>query len=164
MIVIAILAPLLARYPFAFGFVGSIGLFALFVGHGLRTRRCGRIAGLMIGYPLVPLLILHLMWAVITLRFARKSSVGFLDGMFGISDIGAMVCLLAYVGCIAIRLGGLERQDAPEIRRAAKQVVLLLPPAWVGLFAFALWDPSGALGYFFHQASGLGTRSPHYVL
>jgi hypothetical protein len=76
--------------------------------------------------------------------------VGFLDGMFGISDIGAMVCLVAYVGCVSIWLGGLKRQDAPELRRAAKRVVLLMPPAWVGFFAFALWDPFGALGFLFH--------------
>jgi hypothetical protein len=152
MAVIAILAPLLAlaRYPFVFGFALAIGLIALFVGHSIRGRHYGRIAGLMIGYPLLPLLMLYLTWGVITLRYARRSSVGFLDGMFGVSDIGALVCLMAYVGCVSIWLGGLKRHDAPELRRAAKWAVLLMPASWIVLFAFTLWDPFGALGYIFH--------------
>jgi vacuolar-type H+-ATPase subunit I/STV1 len=153
MAVIAILAPLLAlaRYPFALGFAVASGLIALFVGHSLRGRHYGRVAGLIDNrLPFLPLLLLYLTWGVITLRYARRSSVGFLDGIFGISDIGAMVCLVAYVGCVSIWLGGLKRQDAPELRRAAKRVVLLMPPAWVGFFAFTLWDPFGALGFLFH--------------
>jgi hypothetical protein len=158
MVVIAILAPLFGlvrlfdpnRYSVPFGFFVAIGLIALFVGYCARRGRYGWIASLIIGYPLVPLLILHLTWGVIKLRFARRSSVGFLDGMFGISDIGAMVCLAAYVGCVSVWLGAGKSWSVPELRSAAKRVVLLMPPAWVGLFVFAIWDPFGALEYLFH--------------
>ena len=102
--------------------------------------RYGQIAGLIIGYPLVPLLILYITWGVIKLRYARRSSVGFLDGMFAVMhrrpDSSRRLCGVRFR--LARRM---ERDDIPELRRAAKRVVLLMPPTWLGLFAFALWDP-----------------------
>jgi hypothetical protein len=155
MIVIAILALVFAfaRYfmslSFGLGFVTSVGLIALFVVHSTQGRHYNRLGSFIIGYPLLPLLILHITWGVIKLRYARRSSVGFLDGMFGVSDIGALLCLMAYVGCVSVWLGTWNRQDVPELRSAAKRVVLFMPLAWIALFAVALWDPFGALGNLF---------------
>jgi len=155
MIVIAILAPVFAlarhfvSFSFGLGFVTSVGLIALFVVHSTQRRHYNRLGSFIIGYPLLPLLILHVTWGVIKLRFARRSSVGFLDGMFGVSDIGAVLCLMAYVGCVSVWLGTWKRQDVPEIRRAAKRVVLFMPLAWMGLFVVALWDPLGVFESLF---------------
>jgi hypothetical protein len=154
MIVIAILAPLLAlsRYPFAFGLVVTIGLIALFVADSIRRGRFERVAWLLCGYPLLPLLTLYLQWGLITRRLIRRSTTTVLDGIFAVSDIGGFLCLLAYVGCVSLAAGAASgrARDTPGLRRAAWLVVILLPLSWVGLFAFAMWDPFGALSRLFH--------------
>ena len=152
MVVILILAPLLAlsRFPFAFGLVVTIALIALFVVDSVRRLRFGRIAWLLCGYPLLPLALLYLQYGLLIRKVIRRSSVTVLDGAFAFSDIGGFLCLIAYVGCVSIVAGSLASQSFPELKRAAWRVVRLMPLAWVALFAFALWDPFGALARLFH--------------
>lgn len=147
MLDIACLAPLLAlaRYPFAFGFVITAGAIALFVGINYRSRQYHRVAWLLCLYPAIPLANLYLSWWLLRMRYVRRSSIGLLDGMLGISDIGAMICLMAYVGCIAILFGGSD----PALRREAKRVCLLMPVTWAAFLGFCLWDPLGVLGTMF---------------
>lgn len=147
MVGIACLAPLLAlaRHPFAFGFVVTAGAILLFVGVSYRRRRYHRIAWLVCLYPALPLVNLYLSWALLRLRYVRRSSMGLLDGMFGVSDIGAYLCLMAYVGCVSILIRGAD----PALGRAAKRVVLLMPVTWAAFLAFSFWDPFGVLSTMF---------------
>jgi hypothetical protein len=148
MAVIAIIAPLLAlaRCPFAFGLFIRPALVALFIALSVRRRRFDLIAWLIIAYPGLFLLILHLQRWLIRIGLARRSSPLF-EGLIGLSDTGGCLCLLAYVACVSIVAA--KRARDQMLRPAAKRVVFLMPPAWVGLLAFAIWDPFGVLGYFF---------------
>jgi hypothetical protein len=149
MVVIACLAPLLAlaRYPFVLGLVAFVGTIALFVALSIRRRRYDLVAWLLILYPVLPLLTLYLHWSLAIRKIVRRSTPLF-DGLIGLSDACGYLCILAYFGCIAIVAGPWGR-DVPEIKRAAKWVVFVTPVTWVALFAFAIWDPFGTLGYFF---------------
>jgi hypothetical protein len=149
MVVIAGLAPLLAlaRYPFVFGLVAFVGSIILFVALCIRRRRYDLVAWLLILYPVLPLLVLYTHWSLAIRKIIRRSTPLF-DGLIGLSDACAYFCIVAYFGCIAIVVGRWA-QKAPEIRRAAKWVVFVMPVTWIALFAFAIWDPFGMLGYFF---------------
>jgi hypothetical protein len=150
MAVIAIMAPLLAlaRYPFTFGLFLPAGLIAVFVAISVRRRRYDLIARLIIAYPALPLLTLYLQWGLNRMDLASRSSRLF-DGLIGLSDTFGYICLLAYVACIAL-VASRRMRNAPSLKWAAKQVVFIMTPTWACLFAFAIWDPFGMLGYFFH--------------
>jgi hypothetical protein len=150
MAVIAIIAPLLAltRDPFAFGLIVFAGLIAVFVTISVRRRRYELIAWLIITYPALPLLTLYLQWELGRMNLAPRSSRLF-DGLIGLSDTGGYLCLIAYVACIAL-VASRRLCNAPSLKRAAKQLVFIMPPTWACLFAFAIWDPFGMLAYFFH--------------
>jgi hypothetical protein len=149
MVVIAGLAPLLAlaRYPFILGLVAFGGTIALFVALCIRRRRYDLVAWLLILYPALPLLTLHIHSSLAIRKIVRRSAPLF-EGLFGLSDVCGYFCILAYFGCLVIVAGRWGR-EVPELKRAAKWVVFLMPVTWVALFAFAMWDPFGVLGYFF---------------
>ena len=149
-VIAAVSVPLaFARYDFPFGFFVTVGLFALFVVDCVRRRAYGRIALLICAYPAYPLLLFHLEWFLRTRKIARRSSLGILDGAIGFSDIGAYLCLMAYVACVSLAAGWLARriQGEPELKRAAKRVALIMPFSWAAFLALAIFDPFGALGY-----------------
>ena len=150
MAAIAIIAPLLtlARYPFASGLIVFAGIIALFMTISVRRRRFDLLAWLIITYPALPLLTLYLQWGLIRMDLARRASPLF-DGLIGLSDTGGYLCLLAYVACISLVVSS-RVHNTSGLKRAAKRVVFIMPPVWACLFAFAIWDPYGMLGYFFH--------------
>jgi hypothetical protein len=149
MVIIAGLSPLLAlaRYPFVLGLVAFGGSIALFVALSIRHRRFDLIAWLLILYPVLPLLTLYAHWSLAIRKIVRRSTPLF-DGLIGLSDVCGYLCIFAYFGCIAI-VGGFWMREVPEIRRAAKWVVFVMPFTWIALFVFAIWDPFGMLGYYF---------------
>jgi hypothetical protein len=152
MAVIAVLAPLLAlsRYPFYFGLFLPVGLIALFVTLSIRRRRYDWVAWLIIAYPLIPLLTLYLHGGLIQQKLSRRSSP-FFEGLIGLSDVCALLFLLAYVACVSLVAGVAAElvRDNPTLKRAAWRVVILMPISWVVLFVVAVWDPFGMLGHFF---------------
>jgi hypothetical protein len=147
MVIIALLAPLLAltRYPFVFGLVAFVGSIALFVGLSLRRQRYDLIAWLLVFYPVLPLLILHVHWRLAIRKIVSRADPLF-GGLIGLSDIGGFLGLFAYMGCVAILARALGK-DRPKLRRAAWLVVILMPIAWSALFVFAIRDPFGCLQY-----------------
>lgn len=148
MILVAILAPLLAlaRFPVVLGFVSASGSIAVFVAHSIRRRHFDRIAWLVCAFPAVPLLTIHLASWLLRKRMIRRSSMGVLDGVLGISDIGAVLCLLVFLASLILLVGG---RGGRALRRAAWQLVLILPLAWSSFVALAIWDPFGALNVVF---------------
>ena len=149
MVVIAGLAPLLAlaRYPFVFGLVAFVGSIALFVALCIWRRRYDLVAWLLVFYPVLPLLTLYVHWNLAIRKIVRRSTPLF-DGLIGLSDVCAYLCIVAYFGCVVMVTRPWGRK-VPEIRSAAKWVVFLMPVTWAAMFVFAIWDPSGMLDYFF---------------
>jgi hypothetical protein len=149
MVVIAGLAPLLAlaRYPFVLGLVAYVGTIALFVALCIRRRRYDLVAWLLILYPVLPLVTLYLHWSLAIRKIVGRSTPLF-DGLIGLSDVCGYFCIFAYFGCIVVVTRPWGR-EVPEIRRAAKWVVFVMPVTWVALFVFTIRDPFGMLDYFF---------------
>jgi hypothetical protein len=147
MVIIACIAPLLAlaRYPFAFGLFTYAGSVALFVTLSIRHHRYDLVAWLLILYPALPLLIMYVHWNLAIRHIVRRSTP-LSDGLIGLSDVGGYLSILAYFGCVMIVGRSL---GSPEMRKAAKRVVIFLPITWAALFVFTMWDPFGMLGYFF---------------
>jgi hypothetical protein len=147
MVIIAALAPLLAltRYPFALGLFTYAGSIALFVTLSIRRRCYNLVAWLLILYPVIPLLVMYIHWLLATRRIVRRSTPLF-DGLLGFSDIIGVFCIIAYFACVVIatRSGGV-----PELKRAAKWVVFVMPLSWTALVAFVIIDPLGMIAYFF---------------
>jgi hypothetical protein len=147
MVIIAALAPLLAltRYPFALGLFAYAGSIALFVTLSIRRRCYNLVAWLLILYPVIPLLIMSIHWLLAMRRIVRRSTPLF-DGLLGFSDIIGVFCIIAYFACVVIAT---RSWGAPEFRRAAKWVAVVMPFTWAALVVFVIIDPLGMIAYFF---------------
>ena len=156
MVVIALMAPFLAlaRYPFAFGFATTIGLFGSFVTWSARRRKYDRIVWLICAYPLFPWTLLHLLWILPRHKLIARSSLGLLDGMFAFSDIGVLLGLGAYLATLVLLVSGAfgkaDQESDQPFRKAARGLLFLMPPIWLALLTLTIVDPFGALASLFH--------------